>query len=185
MTGVQTCALPIFFADGILVGTKTSTPYTVTWTPLVAGQSLITAKVTDSTGATALSQATAFTAQPVGSPTVSLSVSGGNSSVATGSSRYLLATAADDGAITRVDFLVDGVVVGSAPKAPYTYLFTAAAPIGPRSVTAVAYDNSGNSTPSNAVSLDITSAVGQLPVVGIVQPTSGAYVAAEIGRAHV
>jgi sulfur relay (sulfurtransferase) complex TusBCD TusD component (DsrE family) len=167
-----------FFADGVLIGTKTSTPYTVTWTPSEAAMSLITAKVTDSTGATATSAATPFNAQPLGSPTVSLAVTGGNNSVAVGSSRYLLATAADDGAITRVDFLVDGVVVGSALKAPYTYLFTASTPTGARAVTAVAYDNVGNSTTSNVVTLDVQSAVGQLPVVGIVQPSAGSYVAA-------
>jgi hypothetical protein len=167
-----------FFADGLLVGTKTSSPYTVTWTPLVSGLSLITAKVTDSTGATATSQPTVFNALPVGAPSVSLAVTGGNSSVASGSSRFLLATAADDGAITRVDFVVDGVVVGSTTKAPYAYLFTAAAPLGARAVTAVAYDNSGNATTSNVVTLDITASVGQLPGVGIVQPSAGAFVAA-------
>lgn len=167
-----------FFADGVLVGTKTASPYSVTWSPAVAGLSLLTARVTDSTGATATSLPVVFTAQPVGAPTVSLAVTGGNSSVPTGSSRYLLANAADDGAIARVEFLVDGVVVGTANKAPYAYLFTASSPLGPRNVTAVAYDNSGNATTSNPVTLDVTASVGLLPGVGVVQPSSGAYVAA-------
>ncbi|MDQ3199937.1 MAG: FG-GAP-like repeat-containing protein, partial [Verrucomicrobiota bacterium] len=66
------------------------------------------------------------------------------------------ASAADtDGSIARVDFLVDGVVVGSATISPYRASFSLVARSAPYLLTARAIDNQGAETTSAPVSIRV------------------------------
>ena len=68
------------------------------------------------------------------------------------------ASAHDDVAVSRVDFRVDGNLLGSATTAPYAYSWnTATVPDGPHSLVATAYDSSGNHTDSTAVSITVSN----------------------------
>jgi chitodextrinase len=76
----------------------------------------------------------------------------------------LAADAADDTAVTRVDFLVGTTVVGSATTAPYTASWdTTTSPDGPYTVESRAYDAAGNSTTSDPVSVTVLNADSQPP----------------------
>ena len=91
------------------------------------------------------------------SPTVSLTAPTSGSTVS--GPVTLSATATDNVAVTRVDFAVDGTVIGSSTAAPYQVTWnSAAAGNGSHAVSATAYDAAGNaSTPS---SVTVTSSNG-------------------------
>ena len=66
----------------------------------------------------------------------------------------MAATAADDTGVQRVDFLVDGSVVGSDTSAPYGLATPAVAP-GSHTLSAIATDTSGNTATSQAVTVTV------------------------------
>ena len=71
----------------------------------------------------------------------------------------LTATAADDTAIARVSFLVDGSVVGFTTSDPYIFSWNSTTvPDGPHTVQSRAYDTSGNSTDSAPVTITTMNA---------------------------
>jgi subtilisin family serine protease len=86
-------------------------------------------------------------------PTVSLTAPAPEATV-TGTAVTLSATAADDVGVSRVDFYVDGALVGTSVTAPYSTSWdTTLAANGTRVITAVATDLSGNVGTSAAVSV--------------------------------
>ncbi|HCT80520.1 MAG TPA: cellobiohydrolase [Micromonosporaceae bacterium] len=91
-------------------------------------------------------------------PAVSLTSPTAGSSFASGAAVPLAATASDpDGTINRVEFLVDGALVGSDTSSPYTFSATGLA-VGSHTAQARAFDN-GNpalSTTTPAVSFSVT-----------------------------
>jgi hypothetical protein len=111
-------------------------------------------------------------------PTVNL-VSPQNGQVA--GTVEMRATASDDRGVARVDFRVDGNVVGSDTSSPYTYDWhTTGVPDGPHTVTATAVDvKNKQSVPSTAlVNVENTDTDG--PSVSIGSPGDGATVTATI-----
>jgi hypothetical protein len=151
-----TVALVEFFDGATLVATDSSAPYSVTWTPNVAGTHSLTARVTDSSGATTTSAA------------VNVSVSSGTNalpsatlsapaSATLGSAVTLSATASDpDGSVAKVEFLDGGTVIGTDTTAPYSVSWTPVA-AGSRSLTARATDNAGATKTSTAVTVAVAA----------------------------
>ncbi len=90
-------------------------------------------------------------------PTVSVTAS--NTSPTDGDTVTLTATAADsDGSISKVEFLVDNVVVNTDTTAPYSYNWTAAE--GTHTVIARATDNDSAVTNSSSVSVTVAASAG-------------------------
>jgi len=90
-------------------------------------------------------------------PVVTVSVPPG--AVAVGSPVALVAAATDvDGFVARVDFLVNGVLAGSATSAPFEIIWTAR-DSGPHAVTAIATDDAGAWAESNVASLQVTAEI--------------------------
>ena len=86
-------------------------------------------------------------------PTVTLTAPAVNSNLPVGTSVTLEASAADtDGSITKVDFLVDGVLAGTDTSSPYRYNWVSNT-LAIHSLTAKATDNAGSVTTSEAVSV--------------------------------
>ncbi len=84
----------------------------------------------------------------------------------------LSATASDDKAVTRVDFLVDGNVEGSVISAPFIYsLDSTAFADGSHTVTARATDSIGQVTTSNAVSITTSNTTIITPGPDVTPPT--------------
>ncbi len=92
-------------------------------------------------------------------PSVTLNA---NSSYLLGTDINLTATASDpDGTITKVAFYQGTTKLGEDATSPYSYNWTGAA-LGTYSVTARAFDNSGDSTTSSAVSVTVSNAPSYL-----------------------
>ncbi len=170
VTGVR------FLANGTIVGTGSSAPFTATWTPTAAGVYSVIAEATDNSGNVTSSTAVAVTVLANQAPTVSLSSPSSGFVLRTGASTGLVATASDpDGTVARVQFLANGNVVGAATAAPYTTTWTPSA-AGTYSLVAQATDNTGNVTSSSAVS--VTVLANQVPTVSLTSPINGGVVRA-------
>ncbi len=107
------------------------------------------------------------------SPTVSLTAPGNNTSYTAGDNVTISATASDvDGSITRVEFLVDGLIIASDAASPYTTNWTATE--GTHTLTARATDDDGASTLSATVTITVSQGSGnQSPVVSMTSPADG------------
>jgi hypothetical protein len=102
----------------------------------------------------------------VGNPAVDSTVSG---------TVTLAAGASDDGRVANVDFLVDGLKVGSAAATPFQYAWNSAGTANAQhTLTAVATDDAGNQTRSAAVSFSVDNSAA--PATSVTAPVGGATV---------
>ena len=76
-----------------------------------------------------------------------------------------------DGTIAKVEFLRDGVLLGTDTSAPYTYSWSAV-PAGTYVLTARAYDNTGATGTSTAITIQVKANV--VPVARITAPANNA-----------
>ncbi|MDE2406741.1 MAG: CehA/McbA family metallohydrolase [Xanthomonadaceae bacterium] len=145
-----------FYIDGALVGAVTNPPFAMTYdsTTLANGSHSLTAKAFDAAGNNTTSTAVAFNISNVTAdttaPTVSSSVSGTSGTIT------LSATASDNVGVTKVEFLVDGVLKGSDTTAPYAMtLDSTTLANGSHTLTAKAYDAANNVGTSTAVAFSV------------------------------
>ena len=97
-------------------------------------------------------------------PTVSLTSPTASSAFTAPATITIAATAADaDGTVTKVEFYQGSIKLGEALAAPYTYAWTGVA-TGTYILTAVATDNSGTTTTSAAVMVQVRSTDGSCAV---------------------
>ncbi len=133
-----------FWVDGFLKGTLTAAPYTLPFasTTLANGPHVLVARAYDAAGNLGVSGSQAFTVTNVKdttAPVVSIKASGNAGTVT------FTATATDNVGVTRVDFLVDNAVVGTATTAPFTLTFNSATLLnGAHTLGARAADAAGN-----------------------------------------
>jgi regulation of enolase protein 1 (concanavalin A-like superfamily) len=164
-----------FYAGAQLVGSDTTSPFTVTWSSVAAGTYSLTAVVTDNAGATATSSPVSVTVTAAANtpPTVSISAPATGASYTAPATIAFSATAADtDGTVTRVDFYANGQLRGSDTTGPFTYTWSSVA-AGTYSLTAVATDNTGATTTSSPVNVTVNAA-NKPPTVSISSPATGA-----------
>lgn len=159
-----------FFADAVSIGTATTAPFSLAWTPTTAGAVSLTATITDSIGTSATSAAVAVT---VGTgPVVAITAPTAGANISVNTSTTLLATATSAAStIANVQFFANGVLVGAASTFPYTVIWTPTA-AGSYSLTARATDAAGNINTSAATAITVTSSVA--PSVSITAPAAGA-----------
>lgn len=155
-----------FFVDGVSVGVDNTAPYEVVYNATV-GAHAISAIATDGDCLTGQSQTVNVTVSSNAAPSVTLNAP---STAVEGSAITLSSTASDsDGTITQVQFFVDGVLVGTDATSPYSFVWTATLGAD-QAITAVATDNSGLTTTSNAVLITVTANIA--PTVAITFPFS-------------
>jgi hypothetical protein len=153
-----------FFLDGQWLGSSTSPPYGFSWnTRTVAnGGHTLLARATDSLGNTGTSAEVLVTVDNEG-PTVALT---SPASGALLSGRVSLqADATDSAGIARVDFLVDGVLIGGDTTAPFGLDWDSGPEVnGTHTLTARAYDTLNNVASSAQVTVlvDNTGPVAEL-----------------------
>src|SRR5690606_11451182 len=136
-----------FRVDGTLVGTDTQAPYTFTATGLGPGSHTAQATAFDH-GYPTLSASTpadSFTIAvdtPKKPPTITLTAPTSGQTFPNGTTSVTLsATASDpDGAVTRVEFRVDGNLVETDTQAPYSVTATGLSP-GSHTAQATAFDD--------------------------------------------
>ena len=139
-----------FFSGGTLLGTDTTSPYSLAWTPNAAGTSTLTARATDNLGLVTTSNAVTVTVAIASGadsqlPTALLTAPANLASGLTGMVT-LTATASDNIGVAGVEFQVDGDIVGAEDvAAPYsTSLDTSVYAPGQHVVRARARDAAGN-----------------------------------------
>jgi len=146
-----------FFAGATLIGTSTSSPYTVTWSAVAAGSYSLTAKATDNSGGVATSVAVPITVTTNAAPTVSLTVASAGPYFAP-ATLSLAANAADgDGTIARVEFYANGALIGTDSTAPYGMVWDAVQG-GSYVLTAKAIDDGGASTSTAPATVSVQAA---------------------------
>jgi len=184
-TDTASTVTSVSFYDGsTLIGTDSTSPYSVVWntnTATTIGSHSLTAKATDAANLTGTSTAVSVTvnAAPVSDntpPTVSFSVPA-NGSTVSGNAVTLSATATDNVKVASVTFSVNGVTIGSpvtTPTANNTYSVTwdtTPLPDGTYTVVAKAVDTSPSGNPATTTESLTTSNVVTPPKTDTTPPT--------------
>lgn len=144
-----------FLAGSTLIGTATSSPYTVSWTAAAPGSYALAARATDNSGAIATSTPVNVTITANAIPAVTLSMPRAGQSFVTGGTITLIATASDaDGGIARVEFYSGTTLIATASAAPYTFSWTSV-PSGTYTLTAKVIDSHGAITTSVPVTITV------------------------------
>lgn len=155
-----------FYRGTSLIGSDTTSPYSVTWSNVPAGSYSLTAKVTFSKGTAMTSAAVPIIVNAP--PTVSLSSPTASAVFGASASIPIVATAADsDGTIAKVAFYQGTTLIGSDTTAPYGITWSAAT-AGTYSLTAQATDNQGAVTTSGAISIVVKAP----PTVSLTSPAA-------------
>jgi hypothetical protein len=160
-----------FYAGGTMIGSAPTYPYSYTWSNPTAGAVLLIAKAYDLQGHSGTSTpvpVTVINSQP---PVVSLTSPVGGASFPAPATVSLAATAsAATGSIAKVEFLANGVVIGTRSAAPYSFTWSGAA-AGIYALTARATDSLGSVGTSNAVGISVMNDAP--PSVALTTPTNG------------
>ncbi|HEY5806786.1 MAG TPA: glycoside hydrolase family 6 protein, partial [Povalibacter sp.] len=165
-----------FRVDGALVATDTSAPYSFTATGLASGNHTAQATAFDN-GSPALSASSTsvpFTIQGSSNtpPTVTLTTPTSGQSFASGTTSVTLAATASDpsGAVSRVEFRVDGNLVGTDTSSPYSFTATGLT-AGSHTAQATAFDNGSPSLSTATAAVPFTIQGTTTPSI-IANPTS-------------
>ncbi len=149
-----------FYVDGVLKGTSTASPYTMTLnsTTLTNASHSLTAKAYDAASNVGTSSAVSFTINntvpDTTPPTVSATESGTSGTIT------FNATATDNVGVTKVEFYVDGVLKGTNTASPYTLsLDSTTLTNASHALVAKAYDAANNVGTSASVSFTINNSV--------------------------
>ena len=175
-----------FFADGVLIAEKTSSPYAVAWTPSVKAlfaPTILTALATDNVGVTTVSTSVSVNVVGPGGgsggavigvpPTVSVTAPAAGSSLGVASPVNISAIASDpDGNIKTVQFLANGDSLGVDSAFPYSVSWTPTN-LGTFAIVARATDNDGNVVTSSIVSVNVIDPSPGVPVVSVTAPSAG------------
>jgi large repetitive protein len=169
-----------FLVDGVVVGTDTTAPYSTSWDSSGAtdGSHAIRARARDTLGNATTSAPRSISVDNSG-PTVAVSQPADGATVS--GSVTVSADATDPSGIGSVDFLVDGVVVGTDSTAPYSTSWdSSGATDGSHAITARARDTLGNVTTSAAVGVTVASPDVTPPTVALTAPVDGASVSGDV-----
>ncbi|HSH94684.1 MAG TPA: LamG-like jellyroll fold domain-containing protein, partial [Roseimicrobium sp.] len=154
-----------FYVNGVKVGERTSAPWTYDWTGADSGAYTFAVHVTDDRGGVAISSETVITVNAP--PTVALTAPPANATVQLPIVVEIGATAADsDGSVAKVEFFVlNTTVSGSTPvklgedtDLPYSFSWPQPE-VGSYALTAVATDNHGATSTSEAVAITVQEAL--------------------------
>jgi len=147
-----------FYAGAALVGTSTTAPYAVVWTPANPGAYSLTAKATDNGGGVSTSAVVPVTVVANAPPTVSLTATSPDNDLYAPATILLAANAQDsDGSIAAVDFYAGATLIAHSSAPPYRFVWDAVQ-AGSYALTAKATDDAGSVTSSSQVSLTIVGA---------------------------
>ena len=162
-----------FYANGALVGTDTTSPFSVAWNGVTAGTYHVTAVATDDDGATGTSAEMLVTVAANQPPTVSLTAPASETSVRASATVTISANAGDnDGSVTQVAFFANGTLIGTDTSSPYGVTWNGMA-AGSYHLTAVATDNDGATATSNDI--HVTVVANKPPAVTLSLPAAGPF----------
>ena len=165
-----------FYQGSTLIGSDTTSPYSITWSNVAAASYSLTTVATDDDGASTTSAARSITvtAPPNQPPSVALTAPAAGASFTAPANITVSADASDtDGTIARVDFYQGSTLIGSDTTSPYSLTWSSVS-IGAYSLTAVANDDDSATTTSAARTITVTAPAHQPPSVALTGPASGA-----------
>ena len=155
--------------DGTVVGSSSSSPFTISWNSasVINGTHTLTVTAKDAAGnsASASRQVTVNTISnsDVTSPTVSITSPASGASVS--GAIDIAANASDNIGVSSVRFTVDGVAVGSDNTSPYIFSWnTNSVSAGVHTVTVAAYDAAGNNS-SQSIQVTVNTTVINPPTL--------------------
>ncbi|MFM8334581.1 MAG: Ig-like domain-containing protein, partial [Opitutaceae bacterium] len=174
-TGATISQVQFLLGGTTIIGTVTTAPYSISWTPTTTGNVSLTARVLDSSGASVTSSAVSATV--VAAPTVSLTAPANNSSATVGSPVTVTAspTASPGATVSKVAFFVtpsggaQSQIGADVAAAPYTVAWTPPS-AGNFSLTAVVTDSTNQTGTSSAVAVAV---VNSQPTVSLTAPGVG------------
>jgi len=162
VTGVE------FFIDGVSRGSDTTSPYSLAFnsTALANGSHTLTARAADAASNSTTSNPVSFSVNNTTSdttpPTVSASESGSSGTIT------LSATASDNVGVSKVEFLVDGVLKGTDTTSPYSMtLDSTTLSNASHALIAKAYDAANNIGTSATVNFSISNPTGSVLSKGV------------------
>jgi subtilisin family serine protease len=151
-----------FYVDGVVVGSDLSSPYSFYWnsTNVMNGDHIVKARAIDTSGNardTALVAVTVANASDATPPTVTITAPASGATV--GGTVTVAATADDNGAVARVEFLLDNTLLSTDTTSPYSASWnTAAVTDGTHTLVARAVDTANNTRTSPAVTVTVSNA---------------------------
>lgn len=161
----------VYFYDGLsLLGSATTSSCQHVWNPAPLGSHALTAVAWDNSGLATTSAVVNITVTAANiPPAVSITYPTNGATVSTNFT--VTVTASDvDGTVTNVSFYDGASYLGSAPTSACQYVWHAA-PVGPHTLTAAAWDDKGLATTSSVVNITATNVP---PTVMITNPVEGA-----------
>ncbi|MGH9140040.1 MAG: Ig-like domain-containing protein, partial [Vicinamibacterales bacterium] len=168
------------FAGSTLIGSASSSPFTIVWANAPAGQYVITAAAIDDSGATTTSAGVSVTVDPPPPvnqpPQVALTSPAASAAFTAPATVAVAADASDpDNAIARVEFFAGATSIGVADAPPYRATWSNL-PAGLYALTAVATDVSGAATTSAPVNLTVGEGTPDNlpPLVNVTNPAPSA-----------
>lgn len=162
-----------FFNGATLLAALTREPYAFIWSAVPAGTYDLTAKATDSLGATGKSNVVRVRVRDNAAPHVRIIIPSNNASFAAPATIAVAIRANDpDDNINRVELLANAASIASFTAPPYDFKWAKVA-AGTYVLTARATDDLGLTTTSQAVTVRVTGATNQPPTVSIKSPASG------------
>ena len=169
-----------FYNGTAKLGEDTSSPYSLEWKNVEAGSYTITAKAIDNVGgASTSSEVKVEVIESINTlPLVSITSPANNTSFSKGETLLITADASDkDGTVTKVEFYNGNVKLGEDVTSPYGFEWKNVSE-GNHTLTAKGFDNSGGSSTSSAVKIEVTPKANGLPTVAITSPAQNAKFAA-------
>lgn len=155
-----------------LIGSATTPPYTYVWNTPPTSSFTLFARVIDDAGRQSDSGGVVFTVEaPNQPPAVSLTAPSSGASFQAPANIVLQASASDpDGAISLVEFLNNGSLLGATNTPPYSFALTSL-PAGTYSFTARATDNKDAKTTSAPATVTVSPTAP--PTVSLTSPAAG------------
>jgi subtilisin family serine protease len=158
------------YANGVLVGTDTASPWALTWnTGTLTGTVSLVATAKDAAGNVGTSAPVSVVVQDVVAPTVGLTAPLAGSWLR--GTVTVSASAADNIGVARVDFKVDGALLASDGLAPYSASWSTLGLAGSHVLSAQAFDAAGNSTTSSSLVVNVDNVA---PSASLTAPSAGA-----------
>ncbi|MEY2409757.1 MAG: hypothetical protein QOF48_2427, partial [Verrucomicrobiota bacterium] len=149
-----------FYQNGTFIASDASSPFSIAWNGVTAGNYSLTAVATDNGGVSTTSAPVNITVTGVVNtpPTVSITAPANGTTTLAPSTVTVTANANDtDGSVTKVEFFRSGVLIGTDTTSPFGLSWTNAL-VGAFQLSAVATDNNGATGTSAPISITFTGA---------------------------
>jgi len=166
-----------FYSSAGRIGTRLSPPYNYPWNTAAepVGENHLSVMAYDAAGNIAYSEVVTVTVVRDSNPPA-VSISAPTAGATLSGTTTITADATDETSVTKVEFFLDGTLLGSDTSAPYSYSWsTQTTANGSRMLTARATDSYGNVGTSAEVSVTVDNDVTP-PTASITSPANGAIV---------